>query len=150
MAWCLVGHTENCAKFIFRHFLLGGPGQLSQYSDLLPAWRSGDQIQMRTRCFSNIQTGPGAQTASYTVSTELFTEVKRSRRGVNHPPNLAPRLKKKLSDSSTPLLGLHRLFWGEIYLLPLSLRSFLGDKVAGLWNWPHNHIQHRDEEWVEL
>jgi hypothetical protein len=35
-----------------------------------------------------VQTGPGAKPVS-------FPEVKRPGRGVNHPPNLAPRLRKE-------------------------------------------------------
>ena len=52
-----------------------------------------------------------------------FQEVKRPRRGVNYPPHLAPRLKKEQSYTSTPLLGIHGLFYGELYLssTPLSL-----------------------------
>jgi hypothetical protein len=42
-----------------------------------------------------IQTGPGAHPASYTMGTESFIGVKRPGRGVDHPPHLAPRLKKE-------------------------------------------------------
>jgi len=41
-----------------------------------------------------VQTGPGAHPVSYTVGTGSFLGVKRSRRGVDHPPHLAPRLKR--------------------------------------------------------
>jgi hypothetical protein len=37
-------------------------------------------------------------------------EIKRPERGVDHPPHLAQRLKKKYSYNSIPLLGLHGLF----------------------------------------
>ena len=36
-----------------------------------------------------------AHPASYTMGTGSFPGVKRPGRGVNHPPQLAPRLKKE-------------------------------------------------------
>jgi len=43
-------------------------------------------------------------------------EVKQSRLGLEHPPHLAPKLKKEYSYTSTPPLALHGLFQGELYL----------------------------------
>jgi len=51
--------------------------------------------------------------------TGPFPEVKRSGRCVDHPSHLAPMLKKEDSNTSTPLLGLRGLFWGDLYLLIL-------------------------------
>jgi hypothetical protein len=45
-----------------------------------------------------------------------FPGVQRPGRGVNHPPYLAPRLKKEYSYTSTPPLGLHGLLQGDLYL----------------------------------
>ena len=45
--------------------------------------------------FRTLQTGPGAHPASYTMGTGPFPGVKQPRRGVDHPPHLAPRLKKE-------------------------------------------------------
>jgi hypothetical protein len=42
-----------------------------------------------------VQTGPGSHPASSTMGTGSFPGVKRPRRGVHHPPHLAPRLKKE-------------------------------------------------------
>jgi len=42
-----------------------------------------------------VQTGPGAHRASYTMGTGSFPGLKRPGRGVDHPPHLAPRLKKE-------------------------------------------------------
>jgi hypothetical protein len=42
-----------------------------------------------------VQTGPGVHPASYTMGTGSFPGVKRPGRGVDHPPHLAPRLKKE-------------------------------------------------------
>jgi hypothetical protein len=42
-----------------------------------------------------VRTGSDAQPASYTMATGSFPKAKRPRRGVNHPPHLAPNLKKE-------------------------------------------------------
>ena len=42
-----------------------------------------------------VQTGPGANQASYIMGTESFSGVKRPGLGVEHPPHLAARLKKE-------------------------------------------------------
>ena len=47
------------------------------------------------RFFALVQTGPGAHPASYTIGIGSFLGVKRPGRGVEHPPHLAPRLKKE-------------------------------------------------------
>ena len=63
-----------------------------------------------------VETCPGAHPASYTMGTGSFPKVKRPGCGVDHPPYLAPRLKKEYSYTSTPRLGLRDLFWGELYI----------------------------------
>ena len=65
---------------------------------------------------SLIINGPGAHPASYTMGIGSFPGVKRQRRGVDHPPHLAPRLKKEQSYTSAPPLSLRGLFYGELYL----------------------------------
>jgi hypothetical protein len=57
-----------------------------------------------------VQTGSGAHPASYAIGTGSFPRVKQQRRGVEHPPNLAPRLKKEKSYTSTPPLDFRGLF----------------------------------------
>ena len=42
-----------------------------------------------------VQTGPGTHPASSTMGTGSFPGVKRSERGLNHPPHLVPKLKKE-------------------------------------------------------
>ena len=42
-----------------------------------------------------VQTCPGAHPAFYTKGTASFPGVKLPGRGVDHPPNLAPRLKEE-------------------------------------------------------
>jgi hypothetical protein len=44
-----------------------------------------------------IQTGPGAHPESYTVSTESFPGVKRSGRGVDHPPPSSAEVKEMVA-----------------------------------------------------
>ena len=44
------------------------------------------------------------------MGTGSFPGVKRPGRGVDHPPHLAPSLKKEYSYTSTPYLGLRGLF----------------------------------------
>jgi hypothetical protein len=48
--------------------------------------------------------------ATHTLGTGSFPGVKRPERGVNHPPHLAPMLKKDYSYTSTPPLGFRGLF----------------------------------------
>jgi len=46
------------------------------------------------RFSASVKTGLGAHPSFYTMVTGSFPGVKRPERGVDHPPNLAPRLKK--------------------------------------------------------
>ena len=78
---------------------------------------------MGARFSTPVQTDPGAHPASYTMGTGSFRGVKRSRRGVDHPPNLAPRLKEEHSYKSTPPLSLRGLFLGDLYLYLYSVRE---------------------------
>ena len=59
---------------------LGGPGIESRWG---------------SRFFAPVQTGPGAHPAYSTMGTGSFPGVKRPERGVDHPPLLAPRLRKE-------------------------------------------------------
>ena len=56
--------------------------------------------------------GPGAHPASYTMGTGSFPEVKRPRRGVDHPPPYSAKVKERVelyvyspSEPSWPVLG---------------------------------------------
>jgi hypothetical protein len=55
----------------------------------------GDRIPVGARFSAPVQTGPGAHPASYTMGAGSFSEVKRPGRGVDNPPNLAPRITKE-------------------------------------------------------
>ena len=85
-------------------------GQLGRYSNSLWAGRSADRIPVGERFFTSVQTGSEAHPASYTMGTGSFPGVKRPGRGLDHPPHLAPRLKKEWSYTFTPPLGLRGLF----------------------------------------
>jgi len=49
------------------------------------------------RFSASVQTGPGAHPTSYTMGTGSFPRVKQPGHGVDHPPQLPPRLKKEQS-----------------------------------------------------
>jgi len=53
-----------------------------------------------------VHTSTGAHPASYTMGTGSFPGVMRRGRGFDHPPHLAPRVKKEQSYTSAPPLGL--------------------------------------------
>jgi len=48
------------------------------------------------------------------MGTGSFPEVKRPGRGVDHPPHVAPRLKKEYSYTSPAPLVFRGLFYGEL------------------------------------
>jgi hypothetical protein len=56
------------------------------------------ESRWKARFSAPVQTGPGAQPASYTMGTVPFPGVKRPGRGVDHPPHLAPRLIFGIKD----------------------------------------------------
>jgi hypothetical protein len=61
----------------------------------LRAGRSGDRIPAGAKFSAHFQKSSGAHPASCTVGIGSFQEVKPLGRGVDHPPHLAPRLKKE-------------------------------------------------------
>ena len=72
-----------------------GPGYLNLYSDSLHPGRSGDRIPVGEQFSAPFHTDPRTQPASSSRSTGSFPGVKRPGRGVQHPPHLAPKLKKE-------------------------------------------------------
>jgi DNA-binding sugar fermentation-stimulating protein len=56
-----------------------------------------------------VQTGRGAQPASYTMGTGSFPEVNRPGRGVDHPRQTKQKLKKEYSYNCTPLMACSRV-----------------------------------------
>jgi hypothetical protein len=45
---------------------------------------------------ASVQTGPGAQPASYTMGTGSFLEVKQPERGLDHPPQSSNEVKERV------------------------------------------------------
>ena len=68
------------------------------------------------RFSSPLQNGHGAQQASYTMGTASSPGEKRPGRGADHPPHLAPKLKKEQNYTSTSPLEFHSLLYGELHL----------------------------------
>jgi len=54
----------------------------------------------------------------------LSQGVKHMWCSIDHPPHLVPRLTKEQSYTSSPLLGLNGLFWGELYISPPTTAKF--------------------------
>jgi hypothetical protein len=69
------------------------------------------ESRLGARFSSLVQTGTGAHPASYTMGTGSTQDVKRPERGVNHPPDLVPRLKKECCYASTHRLGFVACSW---------------------------------------
>jgi hypothetical protein len=102
--------------------------QLRLISCVVCAWHSpvgiatsygldGPGIEFRwLRLSAPVQTGPGVHPAYCTMGTGSLPEVKRTGRGVDHPPHQAPRLKKEKSQRSAAPLCLHGRVQVEIYL----------------------------------
>ena len=56
---------------------------------------TGIESRWEARFFAPVQTGAGAQAASYAMGIWSFPGIKRPERGADHPPLLALRLKKE-------------------------------------------------------
>ena len=52
----------------------------------LQTGRLGDRIPVQARFSAPVQTGPGSHPTSYNMGTGSCPRVKRSGRGVDHPP----------------------------------------------------------------
>ena len=70
----------------------------------------GTESRCGARFSANRPDRPWGPPSLVYMGTGSFPGVKRPGRGVDHPPHLAPRLKKEYSYTTTPLLGLHDLF----------------------------------------
>ena len=53
-------------------------------------------MPVRARFSAPIQTGPGAHSASYTMGTGSFLELKRPERGVDHPSPSSAKVKERV------------------------------------------------------
>jgi hypothetical protein len=75
-----------------RMVLSMGAGTASRYSESLGAGQSGDRIPVGGEI---LLTCPDRPWGPPTMGTRSFSRVNRPGRGVDHPPHLAPRLKKE-------------------------------------------------------
>ena len=55
--------------------------------------------------FPTVKTGPGAHPNFYIMDAGPFQGVKRPERDVDHPPHLAPRLRKEMICASTSFVA---------------------------------------------
>ena len=55
-----------------------------------------DRIPLGARFSAPVQTGPGAHSAAYTMSTGLSRTVKRPGRDVDHPPPSSAKVKERV------------------------------------------------------
>jgi hypothetical protein len=76
-------------------FIQRGPGWIGRYSDSLRVGRSEDRIPVGARFSAPVQTGSGAQPASYTMGTGSLPGLKWPERGVNHPPLSNAEVKER-------------------------------------------------------
>lgn len=76
----------------------------------------GIEYRQRRIISAPVQTGTGADPASYKMGTECFQGARRPGPGVNHHPHLASAgVKKILELISTPPLCLHSKLYSEVY-----------------------------------
>ena len=89
------------AGLILCKYILGNcrPEWLCRYSDSLRDGRSGDRIPLGRDFPHPLHTVSGAHPTSYTMVTGYYSGVKLLGRGVDHPHNPLPRLKKSRAIS---------------------------------------------------
>ena len=131
-------------KFFWKPSRTFGPGLLSRYKASLRAWWSGDRIPVGVRFSAPVQTGPGAHPgSSYTMDTGYFPGVKRSGRGIDHPPWSSAEVKERVQSyiyftpgPSWPVLG---------WTLPLPLSRTLAHPEIPriLWNPNFRILMHK-------
>jgi hypothetical protein len=73
----------------------------SRWLDRQPEANYGKESQLVTKIYTGhisapVQTCPGSNPASYTIGAGSFLGIKRSGRGVDQPPHIAQRLKKRV------------------------------------------------------
>ena len=66
---------------------------------------TGDRKPVKARFSTPVQTGLGANPASYTMGTGSFTGVKRPRRDVDDPPTSSAEVKERVELYLYSLFG---------------------------------------------
>lgn len=92
------------------------PGQRSQCSDWLRAGHSGVRTPVGAKFFVPVQTGPETHPASC-GGYQVFTGVRWLGVVLTTHPFVAPRLRVGWNCTSASNLCLHRMSWGDLYLL---------------------------------
>ena len=106
-----VSSVSTHQRFMFIFILLcttritAGRDSSVGISDPLWAGRSGDRIPVGARFSAPVHNGPGAHPGPIQWVQGPSPGIKRPGCGVNHPPHLAPRLKKEWSYTATLPLG---------------------------------------------
>ena len=88
---------------------------------------------MGARFSEPVQTGPVAHQPLCAIDTGSLSHGYSGRGlGLSTHRNLTPRLKKQYSCTGTPCLGLHCLFWGELYFyrFHISVDKAVSDTAA--------------------
>jgi hypothetical protein len=92
----LISKIQQDYKFhIFTVILTVSSSQNNDYEQLATGWTIRGSNPMGGRFSATVQTGPGDHPSSYAMGTGCFTGVKWPGRGVDHPTQLTPRLKKE-------------------------------------------------------
>jgi len=95
-SWCTIRETLSQFWIVFCTSTLCGPGSSVGTATCYVLDGPGIESQLGGARFSvPLQTFPGAHPAFYTMGTRPFPGVNRPGRDVDHPPHLAPRLKKE-------------------------------------------------------
>ena len=87
---------QHATPRVTKHNSLFNPGQLSRYSESLPAERSGDRIPVGVRFFTPVQTRPGVHPATYTVDTVSFLEIQWPERGIENLHPYSAEVKERV------------------------------------------------------
>ena len=98
--------------------------------------RSGGRISVVARFSAPVQNGPRSTQHPSQWAPVLFRGLKRTGRGVDHPPHLAPRLKKVRAIPLLPPSGPSWLFLGRPLPLPLSGTAIfaVGNSITRMYN----------------
>ena len=109
--FCLSG-PETGEHTTFPHDMSWRMGRDSSVGITTRYWPGGPGIESLwgAKIFVPVRTGPEAHPVSYTMDAGSFPGVKRPGRDVDHPPHSRAKVKKRVSYTSTPLLGLRVLF----------------------------------------
>ena len=107
--------SSSCVFCFLLHFIWGQDGSIGIATRM--GWTVQGSNPGGGQFSASVQTGPGTHTASCTMGTGAFPEVKHTGLGVvyHHPPSSA-EVKERVELCYTTLMSLRGLFLGELYL----------------------------------